>query len=153
VSAGQLFHVGLTAANLSPLAQAATIEVHPVVADTLPGLIAGRFAESHELRPPIRAGVSVALDEPRGERLFLPPSRLFARRLLDAGLPGETGDGFCQAPQAAHTVDLAAWESMTVELRGLVPATARAGDTFLLRVLERLGTVVIGGYTVAVVIA
>jgi hypothetical protein len=41
---------------------------------------------------------------------------------------------------------------MTVELSGLVPATARAGDTFMLRVLERLGAVVIGGYTVAVVI-
>jgi hypothetical protein len=152
VSAGQMFRVGLTVANLSPLAQAATIEVHPVVADTLPELVAGRFAESHELRPPTRAGVSVALDESRGERLFLPPSRLFARRLLDAGLPGETGGGFCQPPQVARAVDLAAWESMTVELRGLVPATARAGDTFMLRVLERLGAVVIGGYTVAVVV-
>ncbi len=151
--AGQAFRFGLTVANLSPLAQTATVEVHPVVADALPGLIAGRFAESHELRPPTWAGLSVALDEPRGERLFLPPSRLFARRLLDAQLPGATGGGLCQQPQVAHTIGLAAWESMTVELRGLVPATARAGDTFMLRVIERLGTLVIGGYTVAVVVS
>ncbi|HEY6312548.1 MAG TPA: hypothetical protein VIY52_17340 [Streptosporangiaceae bacterium] len=152
VRAGQMFRVGLTVANPSPLAQAATVEVYPVVADALPGLVAGRFAESRELRPPTRVGLSVALDEPQQERLFLPPSRLFARRLLDAELPGETGDGFCQAPQVTHAVDLAAWESMTVEFRGLVPATAGGGDTFMLRVLERLGSVVTGGYTVAVVV-
>jgi hypothetical protein len=151
--AGQMIRIGLTVANLSPMAQTATVEVHPVVADALPGLMARRFAESHELRPPTWIGLSVALDEPRGERLFLPPSRLFARRLLDAQLPGATGDGLCQPPQVAHTVALAAWESMTVELRGLVPATARAGDTFMLRVIERLGNVVIGGYTIAVVVS
>jgi hypothetical protein len=153
VNAGEMFRVGLTVANLSPLAQAATVEVHPVVADALPGLIARRFAEGHELRPPTRVGLSVAVDEPRGERLFVPPSRLFARRLLDAELPGAAGGGLCQPPQVAHSADLAAWESMIVELRGLVPASAREGDTFMLRVMERLGNLVIGGYTIAVVVS
>jgi hypothetical protein len=151
VGAGQMFHVGLTLANPSPLAQTATVEVHPVVADTLPGLIARRFAESRQLRPPTSVRLSVAIDEPPGQRLFLPPSRLFARRLLDAALPGATG-GLCQPPQVARTVDLAAWESTAAELRALVPATALEGDTFMLRVIERLGNSVIGGYTVTVVV-
>jgi hypothetical protein len=152
VSAGETFHVGLTVANLSPLAQAATVEIHPIVTDALPALLAGRFANTHELRPPARAGVSVTVEESRGDRLFVPPSRLFARRLVEAALPGEAGGGSCQAPQAARTVDLAAWESMTVEFRGLVPVTAQAGDTFMFRVIERTGNVVVGGYTVAVVV-
>jgi hypothetical protein len=41
---------------------------------------------------------------------------------------------------------------MTVEFRGLVPVTAQAGDTFMFRVIERTGNVVVGGYTVAVVV-
>jgi len=153
VGAGQTFHVGLIMANPSPLAQTAILEVHPVVDDTLPGFIAGRFVESRKLRPPTSVGLSVAIDETPGKRLFRPPSRLFARRMLDAALPGATGDGLCRPPQVAHAVDLAAWESAAVELRGLVPAAARAGDTFMLRVIERLGSSVIGGYTVAVVVS
>ena len=151
VSAGQMFTVGLTMANPSPLLQAAAVEVHPVVTDILPGLLAGRFTD-RKLRPPTSAGLSVALAESPGKRLFLPPSRLFARRLLEAELPGAAGGGLCQPPQAAHTVDLAAWESVGVELRGFVPPTAQEGDTFMLRVIERLGDAVIGGYTVAVVV-
>lgn len=42
---------------------------------------------------------------------------------------------------------------MIVELRGLVPASAREGDTFMLRIMERLGNLVIGGYTIAVVVS
>jgi hypothetical protein len=151
VGAGQMFHVGLTMANPSPLAQTATVEVHPVVADTLPRLITRRLAEVRKLRPPTSVGLSVAVDQTPGKRLFRPPSRLFARRLLDAALPGATG-GLCQPPQVARTVDLAAWESTAVELRALVPATALEGDTFMLRVIERLGNSVIGGYTVTVVV-
>ena len=89
---------------------------------------------------------------PGARESFAPRTRLFARRLLEAALPGEGGDGFCQAPQLTHTVNPEAWESMAVELRGTVPAGAKPGDTFVLRVLQRVANLVIGGYTVAVLV-
>ena len=166
VQAGGQFRVGLTLVNASALAQAATVEVRPVLSERLPAIVAGRVAGADNalvaplaaaaptLRPPTQAGLSVALDEVPGERLVLPPSRLFARRLLEAPLPGQASGGQCDCdpPLLSHSADLAPWESAKVELRGVVPAGAQRGDTFVLRVAERLGPVVVGGYTVVVVV-
>ena len=68
-----------------------------------------------------------------------------------AGL--NTGGATCEPPQVAHRVELEAWESITVQLHGVVPASAQRGDTYMLRVLQRPGNLVMGGYTVVVVVA
>lgn len=86
---------------------------------------------------------------------YVPPSAFFPRRLpsfTEAVLSGaDAGSTPFAWISQAHQLD--AWESRKVEVSGTVPAGAPSGQTFMFRVLQRAGAVVIGGYSVGVVIA
>ncbi len=46
-----------------------------------------------------------------------------------------------------------AWESRAIRISGAIPDDAPAGQTFVLRVVQRVGRIVTGGYTVSVLVA
>jgi hypothetical protein len=154
VESGQMFHFGLTALNGSALAQRATVELRPVLTDTVPALISTRFRDGREIMAPSLAQVPLSLDVDRSRRMFVSPSALFARRLLESASPLATMICVEPAapPQISRTFDLEPWETTRVELAGVVPPDARAGQTYMFRIVQRLGPLVIGGYTVALLV-
>jgi len=159
---GQKFRVGLRAVNAASLGQLVAVEAYPSPLGLLPATLTARLAgrEGERLR---RLGLRApARILPIDVRLsdqtltFDPPSTLFARRLLTASIAAAKGAAAggcdCAAPQVARTAAFAPWEARTVEVVGAAPPDARPGDTFAFRIQQRAGGLVIGGYTVVIVI-
>lgn len=123
---GASFHFHVQVANIAPLPEAVTLELHQARSERMLSLSAHMEARA---------------------ATFVPPSDAFARGLLALG----TAAGGClPQPWVAHALDLEPWESRVVELSGAVPIDSRPGDTFMFRLLQRIGPLVTGGYTVAI---
>jgi hypothetical protein len=154
VEPGQSFHVRLAALNVSPIAQDVDVRVYPVLTDTVPTLIQSRLAHDMKISAPSRAQVPLSLHV-ETESSFVPMNTLFARRLLQATDPtaGPTQTFSASLPQIAHSLHFESWESRTLELSGAIPPDAEVGQTFLFRIVQQLGPIATGGYTVAVLVA
>jgi hypothetical protein len=160
VAPGQPFTLQLAVANASPIAQPVTVDVHPVLSGTVPPLLAVRFPHARNTKAPKSAGVALSLDLKADSAAFMPPSALFARRLLSTTLPQAVEPGAAtawtpqlgQVPQISRALQLEAWESRVLRLGGVVPPSAEAGQTYVFRILERLGPLILGGYTVTVLV-
>ena len=71
--------------------------------------------------------------------------------LIAAASPSEAG-GDLPDPVQAHSVDLDPWESRTVTMSGTVPADATTGEVHIVRLVQRIGPVVVGGYSIALIV-
>jgi hypothetical protein len=56
-------------------------------------------------------------------------------------------------PQVSHTITFLPREIRTVEIVGMVPWTAQPGQVYVLRISERIGEILMGGYTLYVAVA
>src|SRR6202453_4524689 len=147
---GGEFHFTLHGANLAPLRQAVAFEVRAVAADELPPLFERRTElRDTELLPP-SAQLPLTLHVRETENSYVAPSDAFARGLLALG---SSPTACLPVPWISHSVELEPWESRTIELSGMVPQDAAIGETFMFRVIQRIGPVVMGGYTVGVLVA
>ena len=124
---GMSFHFPVHLANIAPLRQAVALELHQ--------------ARNERMLP-----LSMHLQAHAGT--FVAPTDAFARGLLALGPTG--GGGCMPVPWVARSLELEPWESRTVELSGAVPRDSRRGETFAFRLVERIGPLVTGGYTVVV---
>jgi hypothetical protein len=154
VSPGEKFRVPVQTLNASPDLVHAAIEVHATELESVPGLIRERLGPEAELAPPRAGDASLALEESRELRILLEPRAVLAHRLLDEAPSDVVGaeSELRGAPAATHSLELDPWETTLVELSGVAPASAQVGDTFLYRIVQRVGPVVTGGYTVALVV-
>ena len=155
VAAGMAFTTKVKALNAVGLEQPLTFEVQPL-----------RLAAVHPLVEARARMLRVALQGPSPDVLplslrmhddggvYTGPSTLFASRLLEQArqeIAGTSVDTSASV-QIAHTARFAPWESRTVEIRGQVPAGAQPGQTFTFRIVQRIGRMIAGGYTVNVLV-
>jgi hypothetical protein len=154
VEPGGEFHLTLHTANIAPLRQVVAIDVDAVTARTLPQL----FQRRNELReaalspPASHLPLTIRAHGPSGR--FVAPSEAFARSLLTAmraQIAGRTVR--TRASWISRSVELEPWEATRVEISGGVPHDAAIGQTFMFRVVQRIGPVVTGGYTIGVLVA
>jgi len=151
---GASFHSRIHAINVLGLSQALTIEVQPLRLPTIHPLIARRARMFPvQLHPP-SAVLPLSFRLSDAPAVYTGPSTLFAGRLLTLARQEVAGTAAAGgAPvQIAHTVHLEPWESRKIEISGHVPENARVGHTYAFRVVQRVGPMVTGGYTVNVVV-
>jgi hypothetical protein len=152
---GEHFRFSVEAANVFEFVQPMTFEVQPVLAATVHPLLAARALDLRaELKPP-RAALALSLRFSDAAPVFGGPSVLFARRLLamtKRQIDGDMGSGACGPAQIARVAQIEPWEARKLELSGQVPAGAEAGQTFAFRIVQSIGRIVTGGYTVNVVV-
>jgi hypothetical protein len=148
------FRIDIHAANVFDFAQSLTFEVQPVRLPTLHPLVAAR---AQQLTVPLQPSTSVlplSFQLSNAPAMYTGPSTLFASRLLSraqqqvAGTTVET----TAAVQISHTAHFEPWETRIVEITGQVPSNAQAGQTYVFRVIQRVGRLITGGYTVNVVV-
>ncbi len=151
VGAGAPFELSLHAANIAPLAQAVSMELHTVVPEAVTGLVQRLHPQRAAAMTPAAAPLSLELQIRPGTGAAVAPSDLFARGLLALG-PTQAG-GDLPSPVVTQPVDLDPWESRALSVSGTAPADARSGDTYVVRVVQRIGPMVAGGYSVVVMIA
>jgi hypothetical protein len=155
VAKGHIFTTVLQAINVTGFSQSLTFEVRRLQTQTLPQLVAARGKTLPHRVVPSSAALPLAVRVQEGPRFVAGPSALFVRRLLSTTLQeidGTARDCF----EPAHLTQSAAfapWEMRNVEISGQVPFDARPGDTFTFRIVQRVGRIVAGGYTVIVIVA
>ena len=105
------------------------------------------------LRPPT-AALPVSLEFAAGPPVFVGPSVTFARRLFTTAEEEVAGRAGCSSAlvQIARNAAFEPWETRKLEVAGQIPQGAKVGDTFAFRIVQRIGTMVTGGYTVNVVV-
>lgn len=154
VSPGGKFRVPVWALNASAQIAHTTIEVRTIELEQVPRLIRERLGPEAALAPPRAGEASLVLHESRESRTSIEPHAGIAQRLL--GVPPSTVVGaeneLRGEPAATHALELQPWETALIELSGVAPSYAKAGDTFLYRIMQRVGPAVSGGYTVALVV-
>jgi hypothetical protein len=162
VQQGQDFSIKLQTANIAPVAQQVTIELHSYREKTIPLFLNVRgenelVRAQQKLRSPTPPTsdipLAVLLEDRSGS--FVPSSDFYARRLLSADTAeAARGDAaLFYAPWISKSVDMDAWESRALRISGVIPDDAPAGQTFVFRVVQRVGRIVTGGYTVSVLVA
>jgi len=159
VPPGQPMKFRLWAVNISPLKTVLTLTISPLIGKTVPPLVAARREGA---KSPL-AGLDLRAPDaalPLAARLSAEPSRylgsdpFFARRLLSmASAPGRGGEGTWGDPQVCMSHEFAPWEVRGLELEAEVPADARPGQVFGVRVVQSADRMVTGGYTIHVVAA
>jgi hypothetical protein len=154
VEQGKKFTLRLQAANAAPVAQPITIDVLSHRGATVPRLIAARI-ENEQARLAPSAQLPIALEVRDDAGPFVPASASYARRLLSFSEAQAGGDAEACSPLPwlSHSLALDAWESRTLKITGTVPEDAPVGQTYLFRIVQRAGPIVLGGYTVAIVAA
>jgi hypothetical protein len=155
VGKGQHMIVNLQAANVSGFAQALSFEVQPLPPLQLSKLLSARARTHHFPLTPIANVLAASLEVGKGPGFFAGPSANFARRLLSATQQEIAGTAMdCSAPtQIVRTEPFEPWELRNVEVAARVPADAKPGQAFAFRVVQRIGRLVAGGYTVVAIVA
>jgi hypothetical protein len=152
---GKPFSITLQGVNFMSLSQALTFEVQPVRLARLPTLLAMRQKNlSMRLLPPTTT-LPLSFRISDSPALFTGPSAVFARRLLSATLQELAGtDRTILSPaQITQTTSFEPWEVRSLELGGAVPPNAVSGQTFVFRIVQRAGRMIMGGYTVHLVVS
>jgi len=152
---GEKFSVKVGAANVMGFPQNLTIDVLPVSPGKLHPLLAARQKNLPVKAVPAASVLPLSLKFVADSSFFTGPSLLFAQRLVTETRLEIAGraSSLYPVPQITHSANFEPWESRTVEITGQVPATAVAGQAYAFRVVQRIGRMVTGGYTVNVVVA
>jgi hypothetical protein len=150
---GQSFKISLHAANVFGLGQSLTFEVQAVRLGTIPPSLAARRQLTVALLPPTTV-LPLSLQLSTAAPVFTGPSTVFAGRLLALAQQEVAGTAVeCAASaQISHTAQFAPWETRALEIAGQVPSSAQAGQTYVFRVVQRVGSLITGGYTINVVV-
>jgi hypothetical protein len=156
VEPGAEFRLRLAAVNVSPLTQQLTIQVNPVLMKVIPPPITARAPKGMTIRAPQAAQLPMSLHIEDASTVFQPMGDLFARRLLELTTPQATavqgGTETLALPQISKSLTFEPWENRTIQLEGKIPASAEPGLAFMYRIIQYLGPVVTGGYTIAVLV-
>jgi hypothetical protein len=155
LGAGQSFSTQLKALNVLGVPQALTFEVQPLRLTAIPPLLAARARRlPAQLQPP-SAVLPLSLKVSDAAALYTGPSMLFASRLLSRTRQEVAGTAIeAVAPvQITHSATFEPWESRVLEIGGQIPGGAKVGQSFMFRVVQRVGRMVTGGYTIHVVVA
>jgi hypothetical protein len=151
VTPGQDVVVELETANVTAIEQRLTFEVTPVIAKTS-ALPVRRSHPKTPLLPPTFA-LATSIRTGTGPAFFVAPAPAFASRLLASTLEAMTRAAWTTwAPIVAATADFGPWEGRTIQVAATIPKNARPGQTFAYRVTQRVGPIVVGGYTVHAVV-
>jgi hypothetical protein len=155
VNKGKQIIIKLQAANISGFAHAMTFEVQQLPRPQLAQRLAARVGARERKLAPAETALPVSLTVAKGPGLFTGPSTGFARRLLSWTQQEVSGAALdCSPPaQVARTEPFEPWELRNVEVAVQVPAGAQAGHAFAFRVVQRIGRMVVGGYTVVAIVA
>jgi hypothetical protein len=154
VGAGESFTTRVKAINAMAVAQPVTIEVRPLISEAVHPLLSRRAsALEGALRPPssvlpVSVRTSDEMSVYTGTSTQLASRMLSMARLEVAGRGAET-----MAPvQVRQTTQFQPWESRTIEITGQIPSGAQVDQTYSFQVVQRIGTMVAGGYTVNAVV-
>ena len=145
---GQSFHFHLAALNFTTRAEEIVVEARP---GTIPRNFRRRFGRldmwtTELLDPSGPLPLAIHVDATPG-RATAPPQSA-AKRLTDA--PGRMDLACLAPPQATATQRLRAGESRGVTITGALPPSAQHGEVYVIRIIQRIGAVVVGGYTLYV---
>jgi|SRR5579884_2955658 len=151
---GGEFRLAVHGANLAPLRQAVAFDVDVVTAPALPAIFERRveLRETPLAPPTSHLPLTVRAQGPSGS--YVAPTDAFVRGLLTATRAQIAGRAVRErTPWISRSVELEPWEETSVEVAGRVPRDARIGQTFLVRLVQRIGPVVTGGYSIGVLVA
>jgi hypothetical protein len=142
---GQQFHFTLHAFNF-------TRQVRDVVIEVRPGLIPRDFArrfgrpdmwQTQILDPVVPLPVTLHFDTKDGQ-ILTPPGEAAAH----LGRPADRDDLCCLAPpQATAAHRLRPGETRIVTVTGTLPPSANPAEVYVIRASQRIGNVIVGGYT------
>jgi hypothetical protein len=155
IAKSRIFTTRLHAVNITGFTQSLTFEVQPLRIATLHPLLAAHARTLPARLLPPSAALPLTLHLNNTASFFTGPSAVFARRLLSMTLQevaGTARDCFTPA-QITQAAQFEPWETRTIEITGHVPPDAQVGQTFAFRILQRVGRMITGGYTVIVVVA
>ncbi len=154
--AGASWHMDIEAMNISPAGQKVTVQARALSAEEMQttltspvvGLSARKFKAAAQ---PALARLDFAAD---GTSLTAPQTN-YARRLLSQTIQAKAGGGKDCQPVAAITAaqTLEPFEIRKVSIKGQVPPEAQPGDIYGFQLVQRIGDMVTGGYTLYVMVA
>lgn len=154
---GMKFSVQLQAVNIASFTQQLTFEVQALRLDAVPALITARQVLAKTDVPaivPAESALPVILEVADSPAFFTGPSALFARRLVartEQELAGLAHDCFVPAQISRHA-RFEPWEARNLVIHGQVPPGTRRGELFTFRAVQLAGRMVVGGYTVHVLV-
>ncbi|MBS1530377.1 MAG: hypothetical protein JSU01_08730 [Bacteroidetes bacterium] len=150
---GMPFSIKVKAINVTNEARDLRISVQTLKAETIHPLVQLRAANLPANLTPAQANLGFGASFVEGTANFVVESVRFAEHVLLRGLreleellDGEDHNTF------HHQARFGPLESRTLEVTGKVPNDAQPGQTFLFRIVQRIGKAVTGGYTVHVVV-
>ncbi|MFI5137580.1 MAG: hypothetical protein ACHQIM_07115 [Sphingobacteriales bacterium] len=151
---GAKFVTKIKAVNITNAAKELRFDVQALHFETIHPLLKLRAANLPANVTPSPAKMAVGLKFNEGGSSFISSSVLFAERMILRGLEKIEDELIEQLEhsQVTHAAKFQPWESRTLELSGEVPADAEVGQTYLFRIVQRIGNMVTGGYTVHVVV-
>jgi len=150
LKAGQHFRIEVLAANVFDFAQAVRFEIQPIHMASAHPLVVGRKLGLRTRLLPPTTPLPLSFEFSAAAPVYAGPSAVFAQRLLATTRRQIAGELLsCSAPaKIARTAHFEPWEMRTIEVSGKVPAGAEVGQTFAFRIVQSIGPIVTGGYTV-----
>jgi hypothetical protein len=154
LASGESFTAKIKAMNVIGIPAALTLEVQPVRSTAVHPLLKSRTLHlSSHLQAPSSV-LPLSLRFSNAPAVYTKPSTLFASRLLSLAkqeVAGKAADTISHT-EVTHTAQFEPWESRMVEVSGRVPSNAKVGQSYAFRVVQRIGRMITGGYTVNVVV-
>jgi hypothetical protein len=151
---GESFITKVRAINITDKAQDLRFDVQTIHLESIHPLLKIRAADLPVNAKPSNTKLPLAIKFNEGASTFISSSVLFAEKLLLRGLE-KIENALLDSMEhcdVTHTAKFEPGESRILEISGKVPDDAETGQTFLFRVIERIGIIVVGGYTVHVVV-
>jgi hypothetical protein len=147
---GERFTTKVQAINITDTAKELRFDIQPLHLETIHPLVKLRGVGGTPSHQTIPLGLKF-IDE---ASTFIAKSLLFADRLLLRGLKKieDMLEHSIEPSQVSHAARFEPLESRTLEISGQVPEDAEVGQNFVFRVVQRIGNMVTGGYTVNVVV-
>ncbi len=151
---GMSFSLNVKAINIFNEAKELRFDVQTLRVQNIHPLVQMRAANLPGNLTPAHANLGFGINALEGTAKFMAESLRFAERLLARALheveellEGEEAHG-----RVTHKAGFGPLESRTLAITGKVPDNAEAGQTFMFRIVQRIGKAVTGGYTVHVVV-
>jgi hypothetical protein len=152
--AGEDIRLDLEAVNGAGIAQAIMIEVQPVIQTAIPSIFLTHLDPIRQSAQPPSAAAPVLLHIEDSALYFTSPSPVFAQQLLSNTLRQIAG--ILPEPSLpaliSTSVFLQPWEVRRVQVRVSIPYGARPGQTFGFRITQKAASLVMGGYTVWILV-
>ncbi|MDR3697348.1 hypothetical protein [Mucilaginibacter sp.] len=151
---GAKFVTRVKAVNITDTRKELRFDVQALHFDPEHPLVKLRAAKLPANVKPAGTTMPVALQFDESKPNFITKSILFAERMILRGLE-KIEEELVEAlehSQVTHKAHFEPWESRTLEMTGEVPEDAEVGQSYLFRIVQRIGNMVTGGYTVHVVV-